>query len=411
MDRIVKVVGREILNAKGKPTIEAKVFTENGFYAFASAPSGTSRGKYEAHELYDGGARYGGFGTKTAAENINTEINDALIGVDVCDQKKIDSIMIELDGTPNKERLGGNAIVAVSMAAAKAAAESSRTPLYKLLAGGRTCALPDIIATVISGGEYSPSGLEFEDYLYIFHDYETFEKMLEDLVAVRKQLEKILREKFGDFPEDGGALAPPVKTSAEAFYWMMKAAGDVGCADHVSLGLDVAASELYDEKTGKYKAKGTTLTREQLTDYYIELCRDYPLTYIEDPFNEDDFEAHRDLKEKLPEDVRIIGDDLFVTNVERLKTGIEMDCATTLLLKVNQIGTVTEAIAANDMALDAGMDVTVSMRSGDTPEDFISDLAVAIAAKQIKLGSPVRAERTSKYNRLLEIEAELKHNA
>ena len=410
MDRIIKVTGREILNAKGKPTVEAKVFCESGVTAVASTPSGTSRGKYEAHELYDGGTRYGGFGTKNAAAKINTEINDALCGVDVTDQKKIDDILIRLDGTPNKERLGGNAIVAVSMAAAKAGAMSRKIPLYEALKeteGERK--LPDIIATVISGGEYSPSGLEFEDYLYIFSGYDSFEKMLEDLASARKQLEKILSDEYGQFPEDGGALAPPVKTSAEAFSWMLRAAEDVGCREHVTLGLDVAAGELYDPESGCYKACGRMMSKSELMDYYIGLCRDFPLTYIEDPFDQDDFEAHRELKDKVPEGVQIIGDDLFVTNVERLKTGIEHGSATTLLLKVNQIGTVTEAIAANDLALDSGMDVTVSMRSGDTPEDFIADLSVAVGARQIKLGSPVRAERTSKYNRLLEIESEMTH--
>lgn len=408
MDRITKVTGREILNAKGKPTVEAKVYCESGVAASASTPSGTSRGRYEAHELYDGGARYGGFGTKRAAANINTEINDALRGVDVTDQKKIDRIMTELDGTPNKERLGGNAIVAVSMAAAKAGAMSRRLPLYDALKGenGKRT-LPNIIATVISGGEYSPSGLEFEDYLYIFDGYDSFEKMLEDLTATRKRLEKILVDEYGQFPEDGGALAPPLKTSAEAFSWMLRAADETGCREHVTLGLDVAAGELFDPESGRYKVCGRMMTKDELMEYYVSLCGEFPLTYIEDPFDQDDFESHRELREKVPEGVQIIGDDLFVTNVERLKTGIEHGSATTLLLKVNQIGTVTEALEANDMAVEAGMDVTVSMRSGDTPEDFIADLSVAIGARQIKLGSPVRAERTSKYNRLLEIESEI----
>ena len=407
MDRIIKVTGREILNAKGKPTVEAKVYTESGIITSASTPSGTSKGKYEAHELYDGGTRYDGYGTRTACKLINTEINNALCGMDVTDQRLIDKTMCDLDGTPNKERLGGNAIIAVSMAAAKAGAMAQKKPLYRTLKAETTPKLPDIIATVISGGEYSPSGLEFEDYLYIFHGYETFAQMLEDLTKTRKHLEKILVKEYGSFPEDGGALAPPVKTSEEAFDWMLRAAEEMGCREHVSLGLDVAAGELYDGETGKYKAMGSLVTKEELTDHYIELCAKYPLTYIEDPFDQDDFDAHANLKRLAPSGTQIIGDDLFVTNTGRLKTGIEHNSATTLLLKVNQIGTVTEAIAANDMAVNAGMDVTVSMRSGDTPEDFIADLSVAVNARQIKLGSPVRAERTSKFNRLLEIEEEL----
>lgn len=402
---IQRVTGREILNARGKPTVEAKVFTSDGHVAVASVPSGTSRGKYEAHELYDGGSRYGGYGARRAAANVSGEINDALRGMDVTDQRAIDAKLIALDGTANKERLGGNAILAASVAAAKAGAMARGIPLYDALEGGKRT-LPDVVATVIAGGEFSTSGLEFEDYLYIFHGFTRFDEMLEALVILRKTLEKRLREKYGDFPEDGGALAAPLSSTEEAFETMMAVARECGFENHVTLGLDVAASELLNPQTGCYKVSGREITVEELSDYYVDLCERYPLTFLEDPFGQDDFEAYTALKKRIP-GRQLIGDDLFVTNVQRLKTGIEHDCANGILLKINQIGTVTEAIDASKVAAENGMDVTVSLRSGETTDDFIADLAVAIGARQIKLGSPVRAERNAKYNRLLEIEQEL----
>lgn len=406
-DKIVKVTGREILNARGKPTVEAEVITTSGIRAIASVPSGTSRGKYEAHELYDNDKRYRGFGVKKAVNNINTVISDALCEMEVTDQQKIDNTMRDLDGTPNKDRLGGNAILAVSVAAARAGALASDMPLYRYLAGGETRRrLPNIVATVIAGGSFSTSGLEFEDYMYILHDFKSFADSLEALSDMRSLLEKNLRKKYGDFPEDGGALAAPLSSSIEAFEEMLKAAREVGCEKQVTLGLDVAANELFDAEINKYKVTNSIMEKEELIHYYMELSDKYPLTFIEDAFEQDDFDGFTMLKRQLP-DIQIVGDDLFATNVERLKIGIQRDCANTLLLKINQIGTVSEAIAANDLARRNNYDVTVSLRSGETTDDFIADLAVAVQARQIKLGSPVRAERNAKYNRLLKIEQEL----
>lgn len=406
-NRIKKVVGREILNARGKPTVEVKIITESGICAVASVPSGTSRGKYEAHEIYDNEKRYRGFGVRNAVNNINTIINDALSGIEVTRQREIDEIMIVLDGTKNKEKLGGNAILAVSVAVAKAGGIASSIPLYQYLYPSEKKSLPNIIATVIAGGEFSTSGLEFEDYLYILEGFDSFSDSIEALSDLRYLLEKKLRKKYGNFPEDGGALAPPLTSSREAFEIMMDIAKEVGCEKQVTLGLDVAASELFDKAMKQYKISNAYMTTEQLKEYYKMLCREYPLTFIEDPFDEDDFESFAKLKKALP-GVQIVGDDLFATNVERLKIGIEKDSANTLLLKMNQIGTVSETIDACIMAGENAYDVAVSLRSGETTDDFIADLAVAMNTRQIKLGSPVRAERNTKYNRLLKIESELK---
>lgn len=407
MITIKQVIGREILNARGKPTVEAKIITSDGRSAVASVPSGTSRGKYEAHELYDGDNRYDGFGTRKAAENVSGEINRALAGMDVTNQRAIDEKLIALDGTQNKKRLGGNAILAASVAAAKAGAMSQNIPLYSTL-GNDSRRLPDIIATVIAGGAFSTSGLEFEDYLYILHGFDRFDQMLETLVRLRKLLQKKLRARYGDFPQDGGALAAPMASTAEAFETMLEIAKQCGVQNHVTVGLDVAASELLDNKKNRYILAGKQLSVEALTDYYLHLCDVYPLTYIEDPFDQDDFSAYTTLKKHLDKPIQLVGDDLFVTNVARLKEGIERDCANGILLKINQIGTVTEAVDASRMAQAHSMDVTVSLRSGETTDDFIADLSVGIGARQIKLGSPVRAERNAKYNRLLQIQQELR---
>ncbi|WP_278309137.1 phosphopyruvate hydratase [Marasmitruncus massiliensis] len=400
---MVSVTGREILNARGKPTVEATVITENGIKAIASVPSGTSRGKYEAHELYDGGTRYRGYGTKKAAQNISTVINKAICGMDVTDQQGIDQKMIDLDGTNNKEVLGGNTILAVSVAVCRAAALSQGKELYHYIAPNHSKGLPDVIATVIAGGEFSTSGLEFEDYLLLLNGFDTFAQQVEALADMRYRLEKLLVGKYGMFPEDGGALAPPLKSTAEAFECMLQVARESGYAEHVTLGLDVAASELYNKETGCYKVCGREMDKHELIAYYVSLAKSFPLTYIEDPFDQDDFDSYTELKKKLGDGIQIVGDDLFVTNIERLKTGIENNCANTLLLKMNQIGTVTETVEACALAEENGYDVTVSLRSGETTDDFIADLAAALGTRQIKLGSPVRAERNVKYNRLLKI--------
>lgn len=403
MDKIISITGREVLNAKGKPTVECSVLTQSGIVATATVPSGASTGKHEVFELYDGGSRYRGFGTKTAANNISTVLNDCIAGMDVTDQRGIDNTMIALDGTKRKERLGGNAILAVSVAVCRAGALSAKQELYNYIAPKHTKKIPNIIATVIAGGEFSPSSLEFEDYLYILSGFDSFDQELEALSQLRYCLEQKLVADFGVFPEDGGALAPPLTTTTQAFDYMMAIVNQCGYAGKVTLGLDVAAGELYDQDSQTYKLSGRTLDKDQLLDYYLTLAKNYPLTYIEDPFDQDDFAQFTALKHKLPDHVQVVGDDLFVTDTQRLKMGKDLDSANGLLLKINQIGTVSEALDAAYLSMDYGYDVIVSLRSGETTDDFIADLAVSIAARQIKLGSPVRAERTAKYNRLLKI--------
>jgi enolase len=405
-DTIQHICAREILNARGMPTVEAEVTTKQGHCGVASVPSGTSKGRHEAHELYDGGSRYRGFGVRRAVDNVNRVLGPALVGYDVTCQAAIDHAMITLDGTPNKSNLGANAILPVSVAVAKACAASRRQPLFQSIATAPHPRLPHIVATVIAGGVYSGSGLEFEDYLYVLDGFDDFETALEALCEMRWRLEQNLRALYGDFAEDGGALSPPLATTEAAFDCMLQAAHESGCDKQVSLGLDVAAAELFDPADGRYRMAGQRLSAPQLMQRYTALCRAYPLNFLEDAFDQDAFDAFAQLKAELP-DVMIVGDDLFATNPARLRQGIQANSANAVLLKINQIGTLTEALAVEALARQNGYDTVVSLRSGETTDDFIADLAVGIAAKQIKLGSPVRAERNAKYNRLLRIAREL----
>lgn len=403
---IREISALEIINSKRKPAVEVKLTTDDGFIVLGSAPSGTSKGKHETFELYDGGTRYGGFGTKKAVHLVNTEIRDALVGLDVTNQYLIDKTLIELDGTPNKSRLGGNSILAASIAAAKAGALTARMSPYRYLGGIGARRLPDIACTVISGGEFSPSGLEFEDYLMILHGIPSFSESLEALCDIRGRMEKRLNQRFGGVLEDGGALAPPLGSTQEVFELILDIAREAGYEKNVELGLDVAANELYCPEHNTYRMMKGELEPEQLTDYYEKLCKDYPLRYIEDGFEQEDFVNFHLLKKRLPH-VQIVGDDLFATNVERIKMGIEKDSANGLLFKINQIGTVTEAMKAAVYAREHKYEITASLRSGDTNDEFQADMAVAVGAVRMKLGTPGRGERNAKYNRLLAIEQEL----
>ena len=293
----------------------------------------------------------------------------------------------------------GNAILAVSLAICKAGAIASGVPLYRYIAGNNAPAIPNIAATVISGGKYSPSGLEFEDYMLLLNGFETFSQQLEALVSMRYLLEKMLFKEYGKCHEDGGALAPPLKSSEDAFEFMLKAAKLLKYEKHVSLGIDAAASELYNPETAMYFLGNNNYNRTQLTTYYKKLCLEYPIRLIEDGFDQDDFAGFVMLKREIP-DIQIVGDDLFATNTKRIQMGVETDCANAVLLKINQAGTVSETIEAARLAKESGYDIIVSLRSGETEDSFIADFAVGIGAKQIKLGS-CRAERNTKYNRLL----------
>ncbi|MDI6870816.1 MAG: enolase C-terminal domain-like protein [Bacillota bacterium] len=409
-DTILSIEALEILSGTGRPTVGVVLVTTGGLFVEASVPSGTSKGKYEAWELHDGGARYRGLGVQVAVENVNRLIAPRLCGLEVGDHRRIDNLLIQLDGTENKRRLGANAILAVSLAVAKAAAATSGHPLYVHLGGEKATLLPVPVATVLAGGKHSPSLLPFEDYMFVMNGFDRFSEAVEGLVEARYCLARLVAERFGNVPEEGGALAPPLRTTEEAFDVMLEAADRAGVGDRVSLGLDVAGSDLFIPESRRYRAAGWELTADALTEYLLRLTGQYPLTFIEDPFEQDDFDRFARLTATLA-GKQVVGDDLFATNLSRIKMGIEKKACNTLLLKINQIGTVSEALDAGQLAVTSGYDVVVSLRSSDTTDSFIADLAVALGARQIKLGSPVRGERNAKYNRLLWIEHELGREA
>ena len=404
-DTIEQVHAREILSAVGRPTVEATVRTKRSFIGTASVPSGTSKGKYEAFELHDGGSRYRGRGARQAVENVKEILAPAIMGMDITRQHDIDQTLIELDGTENKSRLGGNAILSISVACAKAGALSSGQPCFRYLGKGEKPRLPVPIATVIAGGKHSPSRLDFEDYLYILSGFNAFNEALEALVETRMTLQELLEKKYGAIPDVGGALAPPIADTRQAFDYMLKASDHAGFSGRILLGLDVAANEFYLENQDAYRVAGDIIDPEELTERYVRLASEFPLVFIEDPFHEDDFKNTAALTSRLS-DKMIVGDDLYASNPIRLSRGIESRSSNAILLKVNQIGTVTEATQAAHMAKNNRMSVTVSLRSSETDDNFIADFAVAVGAEQIKLGSPVRGERIIKYNRLLAIEEE-----
>lgn len=406
MARIKQITGWEILNAKGKPSVEAELITDTGIVVTASVPSGASTGRFEAYELYDGGTRFDGKGTRKAAANISGEIHSWLCGMDVTDQEAIDEALIALDGTANKSRLGGNAILAASCAVAKAGAMVTGQPVYRHIGNRKVYQLPHIVSTVISGGPLSPSGLEFEDYLIHLDGFERFEDGLEAICKIRRLLGKYCLELFPAVLEDAGALAPPLASTDAAFDMILRAAEEAGCLDKVHLGLDIAASGIYDEETGRYRTSQGMLDKAAFMDYYVTLCQKYPIIYLEDPFQEADFSAFAELTKRLP-GVQIVGDDLFATNTDRLRHGIALGAGNAILMKLNQAGTVTETLRAAEIAHRAGFCVTASLRSGETTDDFQADVAVAAGAWQMKLGSPVRGERNAKYNRLWRIEQQM----
>jgi len=406
MDTIRSIVATEILTCTGRPTVGVRLTTARGVEVWASVPAGTSTGQYEAKVVLDGGERYGGRGVRQAVANVNEVIAPALIGAPTAAQERLDQQMIALDGTTDKRALGANAILAVSVALAKAGGRAAGAPLYAYLGNANATALPVSFATIIAGGSFAPSPLDFEDYLIAVPGVSTFADSVEALVAIRARLGERLHARFGPVPEEGTAFSPPISETPEAFDLILQAAEDAGYGGKVVLGLDVVAGEFYDHASARYRIDDRLLTAEALQQVYADLVADYPFVFLEDPFHDDDFAGFARLTAALP-GTQIVGDDLFATNPRRLERGIEERAGNGLLLKVNQIGTVTEACRAGQMALDAGYTVTVSLRSSDTNDPFIADLAVGLGATQMKLGCPIRGERIAKYNRLLEIEADL----
>ena len=392
----------EILTGTGRPTVEVELTTSEGLTVTASAPSGTSRGGYEAAELTDCEPRYAGRGVRKAADNVNSEIAPAFTGKMLNDPAALDRVLLELDGTPDKRRLGGNAILPVSAAVYKAAAVTERVPLYRML--GPYTTLPSPIATVIAGGAHaSGSSLEIEDFICVAHGFSSFSEGLEAIATVRADLELRLRARYADVYDTGGALSGPFGSNRNAIMAIIESVDSCGYAGRIGIGLDVAANELFDPASGCYGMDGEKMDTDRMLAYFSDLCKDFPVMMIEDPFEENDYDSFHLLKRQSAKAL-VVGDDLYASNRERLENGVAADATHAVLLKVNQIGTITQALETADFARKNGQDIIVSLRSNDTCDPLIADLAVGIGAKMIKLGSPVRGERVAKYNRLLSIE-------
>ncbi|QLH75486.1 MAG: phosphopyruvate hydratase [Methanomassiliicoccales archaeon] len=410
--KITKVWAREVLDSRGNPTVEAEIWT-SGLKVTAIAPSGASTGIHEAMEVRDGGRRYGGKGVTQAVENVRTKIAPKLIGMDVRKLALIDQAMIDLDGTENKSRLGGNAMTAVSFAAAKAGALVEGVELHEFLCMNSNV-LPVPCMNVINGGKHAGSDLKFQEFMIVPCGMRSFSEALRTGVEVYHSLKNVLRRSYGPMAinvGDEGGFAPPLRTSREAMDMLLKAIEEAGYkpGKDVYLALDPAASEFYDK--GLYEVDGKKRSPEEMIDYYQGLISDYPLISLEDPFEEEAFDTMSELTKRVGKKVQIVGDDIFVTNPKRIRMAIDAKAGNATLLKVNQIGTVTEAVHAAELSFESGYNVMVSHRSGESEDSTIADIAVALECGQLKTGAPARGERTSKYNRLLRIEENLGSSA
>ncbi|RLE69370.1 MAG: phosphopyruvate hydratase [Thermoprotei archaeon] len=412
---ITFVRGRWILDSRGNPTVEADVGTAGGGFGTAAVPAGASKGVHEALELRDSGREFHGKGVEKAVRNVNEVIAREVVGMDSRDQGAVDRAMIALDGTPNKSRLGANAILAVSLAVAKAAANTYGLPLFQYLGGRLARVLPTPLMNVINGGKHAGNELRIQEFMIVPVGSETFAGALRIGCEVYQSLKSLLVERYGRSAinvGDEGGFAPPMRASREALDALVEAVKRAGYepGSDVLLALDAAATSFYSD--GVYEVDGLKLSREELMDYYCQLVDEYPIISIEDPFYEEDYEGFKMLTERLaPRGIQVVGDDLFVTNISRLSKGIEMGAGNALLLKVNQIGTLTEALEAAFKAIYNGWNVIVSHRSGETEDVTIAHLSVALRCGQIKTGAPARGERTAKYNELLRIEEYLGDDA
>jgi enolase len=407
--KIKSIKAREILDSKGNPTVEVDLITDSGVFQ-ASVPSGVSKGKYEAVELRDGGTRYGGKGVLNAVNNVNEIIAPKLLGKEVTKQKEIDESMRELDGTENKSKLGANAILAVSMATCRAGAKSENFPLWRYIAKIseiKNPILPTPCLLSIEGGLHAGNKLDFQEFM-IAPEADSYKARLRKGVEVYHMLSSILKQKYGESATNvgvEGGFAAPLEKTEEALDLIMDA---ISCADYkneIKIVLDVAASSFY--KDDVYQFEGNILRRNQLLDFYQKILEKYPIESIEDPFSEEDSGGFKEMTERFGKNVVIIGDDLLVTNLERIKKALKEKLCNGLLLKLNQIGTVTEAIEAAKYAMKNGWRVMVSHRGGETSDSFLADLTVGIGCGWVKSGAPARGERVAKYNRLLEIEEEI----
>lgn len=430
---IVEIRGREIMDSRGNPTVEAEVVVKNHetkrkSIGRAVVPSGASTGQFEAVELRDGEKRYGGAGVKKAVSHINEKIAKELMGLNALDQKGIDAKLIELDGTENKKKLGANAMLGVSIAAAKAAASALNMPLYRYFGGTNAFQLPVPMMNILNGGRHAKNTVDFQEFMIMPIGAKSFQEALcmgaEVYHALKKILEKDLKSTAVG---DEGGFAPDLKDAFEVFDYLSKAVEAAGyvCGKDVAFAMDAAASELYDKKEKMYAFEGESeilkqtqpnvaavmRTADEMILLYEELCSRYPIYSIEDGLDEEDWEGFEKLTKRLGSKVQLVGDDLFVTNTKRLKQGIEKGCANSILIKLNQIGTISETMEAIQMAHRAGYTAVVSHRSGETEDTTIADLAVALNCGQIKTGAPCRTDRVAKYNQLLRIEEELSDTA
>ncbi len=405
--KIVNVIGREILDSRGNPTVEVDVILENGVMGRAAVPSGASTGEREALELRDGGTRYMGKGVLKAVSNVNNELKNLVVGMDVFNQEALDKAMIELDGTETKSKLGANAILGVSMASLKAAANAKGMPLYKYVGEGRT--LPRPMMNIINGGAHADNNLDFQEYM-IVPVASTIKERVRIGSEVFHTLKNVLKEK-GHVTSvgDEGGFAPNLKSNGEGFELIVEAITRAGYKPgvDVNLAIDVAASEFYHD--GKYELKGEnkTLTTEELIEYYEDLINKYPIISIEDPVDENDWEGFSLITKRLGDKIQLVGDDLFVTNIKCLQKGIDNHAGNAILLKVNQIGTITETLETIKLAKSHGYKTIISHRSGETEDTTIASLAVGLDLGQIKTGSMSRTDRICKYNELMRIEEEI----
>ena len=415
--KIEKVIGREILDSRGNPTVEAEVYLYDGTVGRGAAPSGASTGEFEALELRDGDKnRFGGKGVKKAVENINTVINEALKGADASDIYETDRIMTEADGTKDKSRLGANAILAVSIAASRAAAEAMGLPLYKFLGGANADTLPVPMMNILNGGAHAANTVDVQEFMIMPVGAESFKEGLRWCAEVFHSLEALLKENgLATSVGDEGGFAPDLSSDEEAIQYILKAVERAGYRPYKDfvLAMDAASSEWKGEKKGEYilPKSGKRFTSKDLVEHWRSLIEKYPIYSIEDGLDEEDWEGWQYMTKELGGKVQLVGDDLFVTNTERLKKGIELGCGNSILIKLNQIGTVSETMDAVKMAHKAGYTAIVSHRSGETEDTTIADLAVALNSGQIKTGAPSRNERVAKYNQLLRIEEELGRGA
>jgi enolase len=406
------VRAREVLDCRGNPTVEVDVVTEAGVVGRADVPAGRSRGEYEAFELRDGDKRYCGVGVLKACRNVNEIIGPRLIGIDVRRQADIDQAMLALDGTESKSRLGGNAIVGVSLAAARAAANALGLPLYRYVGGPRACVLPVPFLNYINGGKLAATDLDFQEHIIVPVGAKTFSEAMAMSAEVYFLLGQKLARRYSKYvlnTADEGGYTPPMRDPRDALEAELDACEELGYGGDFVLALDCAATHFYDANRGVYRFMGGDWSRERMMDFYEDLCKTYPIASIEDPLQQDDFEGFAELTKTL--NIQIIGDDLFATNLKRISRGISMGAANALLWKVNQVGTLTEALDAAARALRHGYGLQVSERSGQTEDSWLADLAVALNAGQIKTGAPCRGERTAQYNQLLRIEEELGSSA